>query len=45
MKQRTAIATFKKFEMSNPGAIIGGNDDGPIIDKKKLADLLKRRRR
>lgn len=35
MKQETTIMAFKKFEMSNPAKVLGGQSP-PIIDKKKL---------
>ena len=35
MKQKETISTFKKFEMSNPDQVLGG-EKPPIIDKKKL---------
>ena len=44
MKQRTAIIAFENFEISNPTKVVGGSD-GPIIDKKKLMEMMKRRRR
>jgi hypothetical protein len=35
MKQGTAIIAFKKFEMSHPAKVLGGQVP-PIIDKKKI---------